>query len=149
MTQLQIYTSPSASLVSIAESENLNAESIEAAPLKPESPEVDPDRRDEIASVRAIDRCINAWHRTFDLASINPEDEELPLVDEDDDFASEQAAMSFREAMPPLAGYENIRDFIACITYAMLNHIFDGDECQQLLGAAKIAMALLRSQPKS
>ena len=149
MTQLQIYTSPSASLVSVTDSENLNVKSLEADSSKPESLEIDPDGRDEIASIKAIDRCINAWHRTFDLASINPEDEELPLVDEDDDFASEQAAMSFREAMPPLAGYENIRDFIACITYAMLNRIFDGDECQQLLGAAKIAMALLRSQPKS
>jgi len=148
MTQLQIYTSPSVSLISVADSKNLNAES-----QKSESSEVDasnpnPDDRDQFASNEAIDRCIKAWHRTFDLASINPEDEELPLLDEND-FACEQAAMSFRESMPTLAGYENIRDFIACITYAMLHRIFNVDECQQLLGAAKIAMALLRAKPKS
>ena len=149
MTQLQIRTSPSASSVSVADSENLNAESQTSESPEVDSSKPDPDDRDEFASNEAIDRCIKAWHRTFGLASINPEDEEFSLLDEHDDFACEQAAMSFREAMPTLAGYENIRDFIACITYAMLNRIFDGDECQQLLGAAKIAMALLRSQPKS
>jgi hypothetical protein len=49
----------------------------------------------------------------------------------------------------PLAGYENIRDFIACTTYAMLKRILDKGECQQLFGAAKIAMALLRAQARS
>ena len=149
MTQLQICTSPSASSVSVADSENLNVKSPEADSSKPESAKPDPVDRDESDSVQAIDRCIKAWHRTFDLASINPKDEQLPLLGEDDDFACEQAAMSFRQAMPPLAGYENIRDFIACIVYAMLHRIFNGDECQQLLGAAKIAMALLRAQPRS
>jgi hypothetical protein len=32
---------------------------------------------------------------------------------------------------------------------AMLTKVFDQDECRELLEAAKIAMALLKAQPKS
>lgn len=99
---------------------------------------------------QALDRCIKAWHRTFDLASINPKDETLDVLNEKDTlFAREQGALAFRDAMPLLVGYDNIRDFIACTTYAMLTNIFERDECRELLGAAKIAMALLRTNPRS
>ena len=99
---------------------------------------------------KALERCVKAWQRTFDLASIDPDDDSLAPPDDDSTyFASKQASLSFRDAMPPLAGYENIRDFIACTTYAMLKRILDKGECQQLFGAAKIAMALLRAQARS
>jgi len=96
----------------------------------------------------AIKRCTKAWERTFDLASIHPDDESLAVVGDEDEFAAERAAMAFREALPPLVGYENIRDFIACVTYGMLNATLQSDECRDLLGAAKIAVAILKSQPK-
>lgn len=98
----------------------------------------------------ALDRCIKAWHRTFDLASINPKDETLDVLDEKDTlFAREQGALAFRDAMPLLVGYENIRDFIACTTYAMLMQIFSREDSRDLLGAAKVAMALLRTNARS
>jgi hypothetical protein len=98
----------------------------------------------------ALSRCIAAWQRTFDLASIDPDDDSLaPPRDDSTFFAREQAAIAFREAMPPLAGPENIRDFIACVAFAMLKEIFYKPESDKLLGAAKLAITLLRVQPKS
>jgi hypothetical protein len=93
----------------------------------------------------ALDRCVKAWQRTFDLASIDEDDDSLAPPDNNSTFfARTQASLSFRDAMPPLSGYENIRDFIACTTYAMLKRILDKGECKELYRAAKIAMALLR-----
>lgn len=112
---------------------------------EPENQEPESDNLDNAA----LERCIKAWHRTFDLASIHPDDESLDLVGEEDEFASTHAAIAFREAMPPLVGYENIRDFIACATYGMLNGTLDWDESREFLAAAKIAIALLKAQPKS
>jgi hypothetical protein len=106
--------------------------------------------KSENSKNHALDRCVKAWQRTFDLASIDPDDDGLAPPDNDSTlFARQQASLAFRDAMPPLAGYENIRDFIACTTYAMLKHIFAKDECQQLFGAAKIAMALVRTRSKA
>lgn len=116
-----------------------------AAAAEPENPQPE----SENLHNEALDRCVKAWRRTFDLAYIDPDDDSLAPPDDDDTlFAREQASLSFRDAMPPLAGFDNIRDFIACTTYAMLKRIFAKDECQQLFGAAKIAMALLRAQAK-
>lgn len=139
MTQLKICSSLSDGFVTAAESENPQAESQN---LQPESKNL---------NNQALERCINAWHRNFDLASINPRDESLNFLDSGTAtvFAGEQGALAFREAMPLLISYENIRDFIACTTYAMLTKILEKDECRELLGAAKVAMALLRAQPKS
>ncbi len=98
----------------------------------------------------ALDRCRKAWQRTFDLASIDPKNDSLaPPSDNTTYFARKQASLSFRDAMPPLAGYENISDFIACTTYAMLKDILYKDDCQRLFTAAKIALAVLKAQPKS
>lgn len=114
----------------------------------PQSEPEDPQAKFESLNNEAIKRCTKAWKRTFDLASIHPDDESLVLVGEEDEFASEHAGIAFREALPPLVGYENIRDFIACVTYGRLNGTLYWDECRELLGAAKIAMALLKAEPK-
>jgi hypothetical protein len=99
----------------------------------------------------ALERCIKAWNRNHDLASINPKHESLSQFDEEDEdeiFARVQGAHAFREALPTLAGFENIRDFIACVTYGLLRDILPQEESRELLGAAKIAMALLRAQAR-
>jgi hypothetical protein len=109
---------------------------------------------DSVAATRngqnlALSRCVDAWQRTFDLASDDPDDESLsPPRDDSTLFAREQAAIAFREAMPPLAGAENIRDFIARIANAILKRIFSKDECAHLYSVAKLALALLRAEPK-
>jgi mannose/fructose-specific phosphotransferase system component IIA len=99
-----------------------------------------------------LERCMKAWNRNYELASISPKHEGLNNCDEtneDEIFARLQGAKAFRAALPMLVGYENIRDFIACVTYAMLIEILSTDECHELFEAAKIAMALLKTQPKS
>ena len=97
----------------------------------------------------SVQRCLPAWNRTYTLASIDPSDARLtPTSDRDDRFAREQGSIAFRDAMPPLAGGENIGDFIACTTYAMLRGIFDREESRDLLHAAKVALALLRVQAR-
>ncbi|MGB8029766.1 MAG: hypothetical protein WCF30_08870 [Terracidiphilus sp.] len=98
----------------------------------------------------SVERCLQAWNRTYNLASIDPNDTRLtPTSDREDRFAREQGSIAFRDAMPPLAGEENIRDFIACTTYAMLRGIFDREESRDLLHAAKVALVLLRVQARS
>ncbi len=126
-----------------------SAETVESEILQPKSKISKPKSGNQ--DNEALERCVNAWHRNFDLASINPTDDNLHSLEDNDDnvFACEQGANAFRNAMPILVGYENIRDFIACTTYAMLVKILEQDECRGLLCAAKIAMALLKAQPKS
>lgn len=75
--------------------------------------------------------------------------------DEDDEeinpegFARQQARLAFRDAMPPLSGYDNICGFIACVTYALLHEIFYDADCANLFAAAKVALAALRVQPRT
>ncbi|HEX4321346.1 MAG TPA: hypothetical protein VHZ52_10610 [Acidobacteriaceae bacterium] len=53
------------------------------------------------------------------------------------------AREAYRRAMPPLSGRENIRDFIACLAYAMLTRWITSPESTQLLYAAQVANATL------
>ena len=97
----------------------------------------------------SIERCLQAWNRTYTLASIDPGDTRLaPTSDRDDRFAREQGSIAFRDAMPPLVGHHNISDFIACTTYAMLRGIFGSEESRDLLQVAKVALAALRVQAR-
>jgi hypothetical protein len=146
MTQLQNSPSSPAGSAATAEHENPKP--------GPQNPQTEPQSlqpESKNLNNQALDRCIKAWHRNFNLASINPRDESLNFLDVDAAtvFAGEQGALAFREAMPLLISYENIRDFIACTTYAMLAQIFSREDSRELLGAAKIAMALLRTNPRS
>jgi hypothetical protein len=146
MTQLQNSSSPSAGSAATAEHENPKP-----GPQNPQTDSQSLQPESKNLNNQALDRCIKAWHRNFNLASINPRDESPNFLDVDAAtvFAGEQGALAFREAMPLLISYENIRDFIACTTYAMLAQIFSREDSRELLGAAKIAMALLRTNPRS
>ena len=97
----------------------------------------------------AIARCAVAWDRTYDLASIDPDDDSLePEHHNHDFFACRQAAIAFRKAMPPLSGHQNIQDFIACVTYALLSGIMNPDEAKELFGAAQVALSAIRAEPR-
>lgn len=61
----------------------------------------------------------------------------------------EIARMAYLKAMPPLAGAENIRDFIACVAHAMMLHILQPEECTRLLYAAQVAQSGSRRDQKS
>jgi len=43
------------------------------------------------------------------------------------------------KAMPPLCGAENIRNFIACVAYAMVAGIYLGPDANRLLYAVQVA----------
>lgn len=128
------------------------------------------------APEEAVLLCTNAWKRAYDLSFIdaerqnherekeqeerqalqeqNGDDPDDEYEDDDEDeidperFARRQAAAAFRDAIPPLSGYENACGFIACVTYAMLHDILSYPECQNLLAASKVALAALRVQPR-
>jgi len=88
----------------------------------------------------ALIRCMQAWQRAHKKAVNNHES------GYDVKAASDTA---FLRAMPPLSGPGNISDFIACVTYAILIGILRGKDAAHLFGAAKIAIANLRNQPKT
>ena len=59
------------------------------------------------------------------------------------------AGKAFRLAMPPLSGYQNICDFIACAGYAMLLGAIKEENGTKLLYAAQIALATLPKESKT
>jgi hypothetical protein len=63
-------------------------------------------------------------------------------------FAAHQAGPAYCEAMPPLAGYESIRDFLACAAHGILIEAIPQKRANQLLYAAQIALASLHYEPK-
>jgi hypothetical protein len=87
----------------------------------------------------AIQRCCDARDRSLEQSR------EQNL---DDYHTRDRAEKAFQEALPDLTGYENIRDFIACISYG----VFSGDIHQiaapQHLYAAQVAISALRLEPK-
>ncbi len=54
---------------------------------------------------------------------------------------------AYRKALPELVGYENIRDFIACVTYGMANDTITALRGTKLLAGARLALRALRDQP--
>ena len=55
---------------------------------------------------------------------------------------------AFRLAMPPLSGYRNICDFIACAGYGMLMGAIKDESGTKLLYAAQAALATEPREPK-
>jgi hypothetical protein len=65
-----------------------------------------------------------------------------------DKLARHMGRIAYCAAMPKLSGATNIRDFIACVTYAMALDILPGKEGTQLLYAAQVAHMALTKRPK-
>jgi hypothetical protein len=61
---------------------------------------------------------------------------------------AKRAAEAYCAAMPDLSGYENIRDFIACTSYGMVNGLIDAIEGSKFLYAAQVASSVLRHELK-
>ena len=53
----------------------------------------------------------------------------------------------YRKAMPRLSGYDNIRNFIACVAHGMLIGAIDSDDSTKLLYAAQVALGAVRREP--
>jgi hypothetical protein len=58
-------------------------------------------------------------------------------------------AEAYMQALPHLSGYENIRDFIACITHGLVTGDVSHIESSTYFYAAQVATGALRSEPKA
>jgi hypothetical protein len=58
-----------------------------------------------------------------------------------------KAIQAYKDALPPLIGADNIRDFIACVAQGMLLGAIDDNQGARLLYAARAAQSTLRTQP--
>ncbi|HEY1805634.1 MAG TPA: hypothetical protein VGG45_14255 [Terracidiphilus sp.] len=97
-----------------------------------------PDRLSDNSSVAL---CVRAWHIVYDRESAE-------LGEKDSDYrAKQQAGVAFLDAMPPLAGYKKICDYIACVNQAYLWDVVGDKRAARLFFAAKLALSALRSGP--
>src|ERR1700734_2220739 len=123
------------------------SEDISKNESKNENSSESPDQPTEEAPNRlsendAVADCLRAWHITM-------ENERAKLdEDEDERDAEKEANEAFLAAMPPLAGHQNICDFIACVTQAYMWEIIRHQQAEHLLAAAKIALSALRLEPE-
>jgi hypothetical protein len=94
------------------------------------------------AVIKAINRCLRAWQYAFDKESADLDE------DDDDSDARQDASEAYLRATPPLSGYENICDFIACINHASLISIISESRAQHFLANARVALSVIYHQPK-
>jgi len=91
----------------------------------------------------AIRRCCAAWQRAFDAYLEGTERSGTDMI-----FAAHKAGPAYCKAMPPLAGCESIRDFIACAAHGILINAIPQKRANQLLYATQVALASLNHVPK-
>ena len=85
----------------------------------------------------AIARCMSAWKQAYQREKAKGQS---------DYMAAHNAAPVYRRIMPQLSGQENIRDFIACVTYGLIIEAIDDKTATKLLYAAQIAYSTVRNQ---
>jgi hypothetical protein len=87
----------------------------------------------------AVALCYESYRRALDEAS-----EKRMFTGK----AFRLARFVYLKAMPPLAGRENIRDFIACVTHGMLLKIIEPEEATRLFYAAQVAQSGANREPR-
>ena len=98
------------------------------------------DKSSPARQIAAVALCCDAWESTFQAAYSQ---------DKNEYSARKAAVQAYRNAMPPLYGYQSICDFIACAAHAMVIGAIGDASGSKLLYAAQIALNTLRSQPKA
>lgn len=92
--------------------------------------------------IPAVQRCLRAWQDAYDKKIKN-------LARGEDEFEAKCAGrQAYLCALPPLSGYENIRDYIASVMHALVIHVADPDDVEHYLAGAKVAFSVLRQKPK-
>jgi hypothetical protein len=89
---------------------------------------------------KAIDVCMSAWNRVHD---------ELAEEGTEEYMCKWLAHKAYLRAAPPLHGYKNICDFIACINYASLAGFIIHIDAKHYLENARVALSAIYHQPKS
>lgn len=89
----------------------------------------------------AVARCCQAYMQTIQTARKAHKDR----------FSARTCANeAYRNAMPPLSGSENIRDFIACVAHGILINAINSSDGARLLYASQVAQgALEKPVPRS
>jgi hypothetical protein len=87
----------------------------------------------------AVARCCAAWEPAFTAERAKGRSPS---------HAADEAGSAYLNAMPPLCGYENIQDFIACAAHGIILGAIDEKRGSRLLYAAQIALAAFRAEPK-
>jgi hypothetical protein len=106
---------------------------------KPEPEESEAKLSDCASDNPSIVRCVRARNRAYNKA----------LAEDESDYkADKEGRLAYLRAMPPLAGHQNIRDFIACVTYAELAEFICHPEAVHYFEAVKVALGTLRDTAK-
>ena len=104
-------------------------------------PGVRPERRRHVENATII-RCMKAWNYAY-------RKEAEDLDDDESDYPAHKAANeAYLRAMPHLDGYENICDFIACVSFASMTDIVTHSEAEHYLAHARLALAAIYHRPK-
>jgi hypothetical protein len=97
---------------------------------------------DRLTENDAVARCVRAWRITM-------KNECAELDEDDSDYDAKEAAnAAYLHALPPLSGYQNICDFIACVSNGSMVGAIRQKDAEHLLASAKIALCALRFDPK-
>jgi len=88
----------------------------------------------------AVTRCIEVWKSTREESLANGKSQF---------YSGKDAASAYCAAMPPLTGYQNICDFIACVGYGLVIDIIREDRATKFLYAAQTALNSVSQQPNS
>jgi hypothetical protein len=97
---------------------------------------------DRPAENPAVLRSIRAYNRAFKRCL--SKDPDATAEDAQNDGRS-----SYLRAMPPLAGIKNIRDFIACVTFALITETISQEQAENYFGAARAALGAIRVGSKA
>jgi hypothetical protein len=83
----------------------------------------------------AVACCSNAWREAYQSAL----DRGRKRMD-----AMRNAGTAYFDALPPLVGVRNIRNYIACVAHASAMGLIEGPDASRLLYAAKVAFSTRR-----
>jgi len=108
--------------------------------LSPSSLDTDQEKLFPATSNPAVAHCQRVWLSVHEAAMKRQKYK---------DVAGMEAAQAYRRAMPPLSGYQNVCDFIACVGFGMLMGIIPETSAGKLLYAAQVTLSSASKRPKT
>jgi hypothetical protein len=87
-----------------------------------------------------VAHCAEVWERVYKSIYAKTKNEFI---------AEAEAGKAYRQSMPPLCGYQNICDFIACAGYGMLLGAIENPDGTKLLYAAQVALSTIAPTAKT
>lgn len=105
--------------------------------------EIDKELSDRPSENPSVDRCIRAFNR-----AAKKERARIAADEDAEDDVTGEPKSSYLCNMPPLDSFENVRDFIACVTFAEVAGIIPHYETENYLSSARVALAAVRHERK-